>query len=323
MESKNTLRELIKEDIEALSKKHPDLVDDFQKRRPALVGWYEDGKPCRRGYAFASCDLTMGFSTSGNGPQQAIHESFKVLDISLSRAIEHATNKDAPLQTNQKAEKLRSQDHSFLIEPFKGRDWLMPRLLSIYEHVGPIRGSAQHGGAYDYDNGRYTIHPSERRKSKGEASTSIRLDEVSPIERLALCIGMACMDPCLTDELWEKHVKHLLGRLFNLHKINADPQLLPERGRVDLRLDGNAETSFDLQQLKNDFDYPPSYGFHKELVFDVLFISEDLNYYLVPASRVRALPPRVTEQSLMEFKCESAPDFISLKFNQEVPTEGG
>ncbi|KRG51252.1 hypothetical protein [Stenotrophomonas beteli] len=320
MASKNTLRELIKEDIDALSSRHSDLVDDFQRRRPAMVGWYEDDEPCRRGYGFIS---TAGNSASGIGPQQAIHESFKVLDISLCRAIEHATGEEAPLQTKQKAEKLRAQDDSSLIEPFKGRDWLMPRLLLIYEHLGPIRGSGQHGGAHDYDNGRYTIHPSERRLSKGEASTSISLDEVSPIERLALCIGMACMDPCLIDELWEKHVKHLLGRLFKLHNIRADPQMLPERGRVDLRLNSQLETPFDYQQLKDDFDYPSSYEIYKELVLDVLFISEDGNYYLVPASKVRALPSSVTEQSLMEFRCESAPDFVSLKINQEIAAEGG
>lgn len=323
MTLKNTLRELIKEDIDALSRKHSDLSDDFHKRRPALVGWYEDGEPCRHGYGFASADLTIGLSTSGNGPQQSIHESFKVLDISLSQAIEHATKKEAPLQTNQKAALLRSLDASSLIEPFKGRDWMLPRLLSIYEHVGPIRGSAQHGGAFDNDNSQYTIHPSEQRKSKGAASASISFDEISQFQRLALCIGMACMDPCLIDELWEKHVKHLLGRLSNLHKIKADPQLLPERGRVDLRLDGHAPTPFDYSQLKNDFGYPSTYEIHKELVFDVLFISEDNGYYLIPASKARTLPSTVTEQSLMEFKCDSAPDFISLKINQEVPAEGG
>ncbi|MGY5942521.1 hypothetical protein [Stenotrophomonas forensis] len=323
MESRNTLRELIKEDIDALSRKHPDLVDDFQNRSPALVGWYENGEPCRHGYAFASCDLTSSFSTSGNGPQQSIHESFKVLDLSLCRAIELATKSAAPLQIKQKADVARKLDTSSLIEPFKGRDWLTPRLLSIYEYVGRIRGSAQHGGEFECNNGQYTIHITGRKNGDGKESVSISFGEIALFQRLALCIGMACMDACLIDELWENHVKHLLGRLFNLHKINADPQRLPQRGRVDLRLDGNPETPFKYSQLKNDFDYPPSYESHRELVFDVLFISDDNRHFLVPASKARMLPSSVTEQSLMEYKCESAPDFISLKFNQEVPTEGG
>lgn len=322
MASKNTLRELIREDIDALARKHSDLVDDFQKRRPAMVGWYEDDEPRRRGYGFASADLTIGFSTSGNGPQQAIHESFKVLDLSLCQAIELANGKSAPLQVKQKADVVRKLDASSLIEPFKGRDWLMPRLLSVYEYVGRIRGSAQHGGEFECSDGRYTVHITGRKNGDVKESISISFDEIALFQRLALCIGMACIAPCLIDELWEKHVKHLLGRLFNLHQIRADPQMLPERGRVDLRLNSQLETPFDYPQLKGDFDYPSSYEIYKELVLDVLFISEDRNYYLVPAREVRALPSSITEQSLMEFKCDSAPDFISLKINQEVPAEG-
>ena len=173
--------------------------------------------------------------------------SFKLLDMLLEWVLE----RNGTSSTYRFVQKIAALKQGVTFPPFfASRTWLRDRLIGLYEHLEPLRGTIIHARHFKTSDG--TLRVSNTKSSTVGPEVTITADELRSLAFLAVSLlryvdGSWAINPCK-----EKHLRRTLDEIKHLHGLSSLGQKPPRFLTVRVFAKWSDSIKVDLKHIRDD-----------------------------------------------------------------------
>jgi hypothetical protein len=173
------------------------------------------------------------------------------------------------------------------------RTWLRERLIALYEHLEPLRGTIIHARHFKTAEGTLQVSSSK----KGTIGPIITFSE-GDLRNLALALVSLVRyleGSWNMDIFQEKQLRYVFDELVHLHKLPLMGQLPPGFLTVRLYVPCTDPIEFDISRIKRDVAEKRK---GQDVIFDVRIIvlaRDSARAYLIPSDQLQISGPKLSK----------------------------
>ncbi|MBW2740648.1 MAG: hypothetical protein JRE64_17805 [Deltaproteobacteria bacterium] len=191
--------------------------------------------------------------------------SFKLLDMLLEWVLE----RNGTSSTYRFVQKITALKQGVTFPPFfASRTWLRDRLIGLYEHLEPLRGTIIHARHFKTSDG--TLRVSNSKSSTVGPEVTITADELRRLAVLAVSLLRYVDGSWVINPYKEKYLRHTLDEIEHLHGLSFLGQKPPRFLTVRVFAKWSDSIKIDLKRIHDDIARMCS---NQDVVFDLRVVT--------------------------------------------------
>lgn len=236
--------------------------------------------------------------------------AFKLIDMILEWILAQ-NGHSATFRFVQKIQALRSG--VTFPELIACRPWLQTRLVFLYEHLEPLRGTIIHNRHFTTADGAVTV--ANTKTGAPPTPIPISAKDLNVLSALGVSIGRYLLGAWTLDQFRERRVRFWLDQLAHVHRQPSLGQLEPGFLNVRTYAASDSVVEVDLNRLRRDVTAKRP---NQDPMFDIRLVTVEkdgssANAFLIPWSRheTELSPLRIDREELTTMECP-LPDGIDV-----------
>lgn len=173
--------------------------------------------------------------------------SFKLLDMLLEWVLE----RNRFSSSYKFVQKIADLKKGVTFPPFfTSRSWLQDRIIALYEHLEPLRGTIIHACHFKSSDGM--LHVSNLKSGTVGPEVIIRVNELRSLAVLAVSLLRYVDGAWVIDPFREKHLRRTLDEIKHLHGLSSLGQKVPRFLTVRVFAKWSDSIKVDLKRIRDD-----------------------------------------------------------------------